>query len=164
MTIKNTLNAGQIANRAFLKVKIRHLALEPAIIRNVADQHRRRYMSWRLSQLLKSVGGKDDQAGVLEAFQTQNPYEDPWASVRLNDHRLRVIRPEARAAQLAYAFIRGKDYASAEVGAKSEPDWKRVGEIALKYGDFPYGTTKDEARKAVVAWRDKSLAQQDKAA
>ncbi len=44
----------------------------------------------------------------------------------LYKHRLYVVRPEARAAQLASVFIRGRDYRTAEPTAKKEPDWSLV--------------------------------------
>jgi len=53
----------------------------------------------------------------------------------LMDHRKGVVRPEARAALLAYGFLRGVPYHKMEKRCKEEPDWKRVKRLASKFGD-----------------------------
>lgn len=181
--MKNMISDAHRAKQTFLKLKIRHLAVEPAMIRQEARKSYRGSFRWRYRAALKKLFTHDDIAAgrskwdVLaspegrarfKALKAHNPpvafTEEPFLAVRLNDHRLGVVRPEARAAQLAYAFIRGKDYAATEVGAKSDPNWRRVGEIVIKYGNLPDGTTKDEATKILLAWRDKSLEDKVKAA
>lgn len=65
-----------------LKIKIKHLALEPAIIRK------------EVKKLYRA--GRHQDAYIL-------------------DHHLRtVVRPEARATQLVYAFLRQKKYSEVE--------------------------------------------------
>lgn len=50
-------------------------------------------------------------------------------------HRVQDVRREARAALLAYAFIRGTAYARVEQPAPDNPpDLKRVGQLVEKYG------------------------------
>jgi len=51
----------------------------------------------------------------------------------LRDHRIGTVRDEARAAQLAYAFLRGKPYYTLEAKVHSEPNWKRVKDLVVKY-------------------------------
>lgn len=49
------------------------------------------------------------------------------------EHRTIVVRKEARAALLAYAFLRGKTYRSCEAMTETLPNWKRVEELVVKY-------------------------------
>lgn len=63
-----------------------------------------------------------------------------------HNHRLYVIRPEQRAALLAYGLIRGVPYRDIEAKhrvefqegngwVENEPDWKRVEALIRKYGN-----------------------------
>lgn len=70
--------------------------------------------------------------------------KQPFFANLLACHRTNVVRPEARATLLAYAFIRGRTRAQTEPGAKTEPDWRRVEKMAKAYGihwkfNHPYG-------------------------
>ena len=53
-----------------------------------------------------------------------------WSMI---SHGRFVVKPEARAAQLAYAFIRGVPYSKLERNPRSAPDWKRVEQLVRKY-------------------------------
>jgi hypothetical protein len=97
----------------FLKVKVKSLAAEAAIIR-------------------------------LEEARSRGPLRDS-----LRAHRQRDVRVEQRASQLAYGFLRGVPRAAIEPGAKSEPDWVRVGQMVKKYG--PVDPAELEAWKAGAA-------------
>ncbi len=55
----------------------------------------------------------------------------------LHDHRIRVVRPAARNAQLAYGYLRGRDYRALERNPRTEPDWKAVRKLIAKYGYRP---------------------------
>lgn len=79
-----------------LKIKIKHLALEPAIIRAEERKELSQVAYYRSRQELK------------------NEKSHHWDYLKLYQHRKQVVRPEARAAQLAYAFIRGKKYEQVE--------------------------------------------------
>ncbi len=52
----------------------------------------------------------------------------------LNDHRVRVVRPEARATHLAYGLLRGKTLEQMESRAKTEPPKDRINSLIKKYG------------------------------
>lgn len=182
--MSNLITEAQRAKQIFLKLKIAHIAQEPALIRRETRKSYRGTFRWRYRAALKElmtvhdlVAGRNkwdvlataDGRALFKTLRLKQPPEpftgEPFLGMRLREHRLRDVRPEARAAQIAYAFIRGKSYAATESGAKTEPNWKRAGEIALKYGDFPQGTTKDEARQALLRWREQSLeVKEDKAA
>lgn len=130
------LTEEQIAKRTFLKLKIKHLALEPGLIRFEHDRRRRN----------AEKRGKD---------------YSKWLEVRTRQHKIDKIRPEARAAFLAYAFIRGKSFNQVEPNTKAIYHaivLNRAAEIALKYGDFPSGTTRAEAYRAIVLWFEAALA------
>jgi hypothetical protein len=97
---------------AYLKVKIKSLAAEARIIRHEEEVWRHR----------------ETERGRPTFFG-------------LRSHRKLDVRTEARAAQLAYAFLRGRPYSHTEPTGKdngsrqSNPiDWVRVTKLAAKYG------------------------------
>lgn len=92
---------------AYLKVKIKSLAEEARIIR-------------RMENDLKAKGPHN-----LEARDTF------WG---LRNHRTNDVRNEARAAQLAYGFLRGRDYRQLESKSYSTPPLKRTTDLIRKYG------------------------------
>lgn len=136
-TPRPELSEDQIANLAYLRIKIKHLAVEPGIIREEHTKRRR--------------------------HATKHGYGySKWLEVRTRVHRISSVRPEARAALLAYAFIRGKSYGQTEQQGKNL-DKKpmvpalcvpiiRISELVLRYGNLPAGTTKKEAADLVWNW------------
>lgn len=50
-------------------------------------------------------------------------------------HRVTVVRNEARVTNLARGFLRGHPYYRIERIAYSEPNWNRVKELVLAYGE-----------------------------
>jgi hypothetical protein len=126
------------AGLTFLRIKIKHLALEPALVK--LEERRKRAKAH-----YKAL--KASKAGNTPA------YEDPWLAVEMRVHRLAVIRPEARAAQLAYAFLRGKSYASVEPTSKYAPPIQRVAELIVKYGAH---TDKGLAMESLIPWIEAS--------
>ena len=65
-----------------------------------------------------------------------------------------VVRPEARASYLAYAYLRGKSLDTIERPNSSSPDWANVKRIAKKFSGV---TIFDEADFDAWAGIDKSL-------
>lgn len=53
----------------------------------------------------------------------------------LHLHRIHAVRPESRAAHLAYGFLRGRAYRQMEATCRREPDWNKVQHLAIRYGD-----------------------------
>jgi len=112
-----------------LKIKSKHLALEPAIIRR-EERKLLKQLAW-----LRSYG----MEAVLNdpAFQSMNSkYES------LHNHRKWNVRNEARATELARAYIAGKPYASVEKKRKLANECKfvryiipRIAAMVQKYGD-----------------------------
>lgn len=64
----------------------------------------------------------------------------------LHDHRMIRVRPEARLAHLALAFVRGRSYKQAEASTRQAPVAR---DLAQKIGRFMY--LRDIERK-VCAW------------
>ncbi len=52
----------------------------------------------------------------------------------LHNHRRMVVRPEARHTQLAYGFLRGRDYHQMERKAMKAPDFERIEVMVKRYG------------------------------
>jgi hypothetical protein len=133
-TPRPELSEDQIANLAYLRIKIKHLAVEPEIIRKEHFKRRRHAVR-------------------------HNYHYSKWLEVRTRVHRLAHIRPEARAALLAYGFIRGKAYHRVELPKKKDGTINlrsmpivRVAELVLRYGDLPKDTTKKQAIELVGIW------------
>lgn len=53
---------------------------------------------------------------------------------KLDDHRRGHLRREARAANLAYAFLKGRDYKQVEAKCHEIPDWQRVERKIIQFG------------------------------
>jgi len=108
--------------RIYLKVKITSLAEEAKIIR----RYKRRLRA-----------------------KPRAPGESPPAAWwGLRHHHLSIVRPEARAALIAYGFLRGRRYRQIEAKCHEPPDWKRVGQIVEKFGGCRHDPTLAEWAKA----------------
>ena len=112
-----------------LKIKIKHLALEPAIIRK---EERKILKQSRWHRANKAYGNNENTANELITYDYTS----------LSSHRKNELRNEARASQLAYAFLRNVPYEVVEK-KREEPDkyWRwyhpnirdRAIKIANKY-------------------------------
>lgn len=69
----------------------------------------------------------------------------------LHNHRMNVVRPEARAAHLASCFLRGVPYANVEDPGHTRtlPDWDRVKSIVGTFSSLGANALKD----GVETWR-----------
>lgn len=92
-------------HRVYLKIKIKSLAAEAKIIRAEEKKHT-----------------KCNEFGY-------NPIR--WG---LRDHRVTVVRSEARHTLLAYGFLRGRSYRQMEPTSEGLPNWDRVWKMIEKYG------------------------------
>jgi hypothetical protein len=92
-------------------------------------------MNYRLKFLKVKIKSLAAEQGIIRlekrrALKAKNyPLVD-----ELNNHRVRAVRPEARAALMAYGLLRGRLPEAIEPGAKSEPDQARVTALIKKYG------------------------------
>lgn len=112
-------------SNTFLKIKIMSLAAEARIIR-------REEKKWP-----GTVAGSNS------------------ASIRagLHEHRITVVRPEARVALLAYGYLRGRHYLRIENKASEAPDWSRVLTLVNKFGSAKI------AKEDLAAWADPPAAE-----
>lgn len=53
----------------------------------------------------------------------------------LQQHRKTDVRQEARAAILAYGFLRGRDFRAMEAKGSKAPYWSRIEALVKKYGE-----------------------------
>jgi hypothetical protein len=100
-----------------LKIKIKHLALEPAIIRKEEQKVLNTARYYRKKQ---------------DGIAAKKHYENYFS---LYHHRVNNVRDEARATQLAYAFCRGKEYLKVETPREDLPYHitRRVVQMVMKY-------------------------------
>jgi hypothetical protein len=91
--------------KTYLKIKIVSLAAEARLIRR--EERRYRGPKWGPSPV----------------------------RLGLHRHRIHEVRPEARHALLAYGFLRGRSYRQIESRAGCVPNWDRVQDLILKYGE-----------------------------
>ena len=104
--------------RAYLRVKVKSLAVEARIIRADIRKYNRRY----------SARQHDADKAILGGMMS---------------HLRQDVSPEARASQIAAAYLRGKAYATVEPTAKKEPDWKRVTTNVKTFGTYQQVTAFD---------------------
>jgi len=135
MTASRTSSTGTVATptryplhqREALRVKRASLALEATYL-----QYRR--------QALKRRAAKAAHRGASAARG-----ESLWAADHLHRHQQDVIRPEARAAHLAHAFLTGRALASVEAPGSSPAPLKRAADIARRFSTLTWDPAAWEA-------------------
>lgn len=65
----------------------------------------------------------------------------------LHDHRVQVVRREARHTLLAYGYLRGMEYDRLERTRRTDPDWEAVERMVRKYGPPKHNTSFEDWRK-----------------
>ena len=90
-----------------------------------------------------------DEARSIRAEELKHPGGDVRTGLYL--HRINVVRPEARAAQLAYAYLRNKRYRQIEATCQIAPNRKRILDLACKYGP---NSDKEIVRQDINRWLD----------
>lgn len=117
-------------SKLFLKVKIKSLAAEAKIIRQMANKPR----------MVREEG--------LSVKVPCGFYYSSEMRFDLHSHRRFDVRREARSAQLAYGFLRSKSYRSMEEKCWDAPDETRIVEIAVKFGKLD----KKQAAASIKEW------------
>jgi hypothetical protein len=104
-------------SKIYLKIKLMSLAEESKIIRRQEHNLVKRYR--KLRSIGKEVSATSD--GLLAS---------------IHHHRVREVRCEARSAHLAYGYLRETPYRAMEWRCENDnqPDWRRVLDIAKKFG------------------------------
>lgn len=103
-----------------LKIKTVSLALEGALIHQNES---------KLKQQIKrcKASNHPDRDTTLARLRADRD------SLRI--HRKGIVRWAARDAGLAYGFLRGRAYNEIEIKRYSDPDWKAIETMVLKYGE-----------------------------
>ena len=146
--------------KAYLKVKIKSLAVESTIIRheerryNVGSRGRKRARR----ALAKTNDLSKTQIKNLQKALQQPTEQDLQTFWGLRSHRIYDVRSEARSAQLAYAFINGTPYEKVEptVCKDNKPDIDRIKRLVKKYAP-PTTTGYDSALENWIAASGKFL-------
>lgn len=102
---------------SYLQTKAVSLALEAKYIRS----QERRFSKQARKAKLK---GKDRSADYFNRNR-----EGQYL------HRISVVRDEARATNIARAFLRNHDYAAIEKKVLSNPNWQRVEDLVFAYAE-----------------------------
>ena len=118
-----------------LKIKAKHLALEPSIIRHEENKLKHQIKHHR----------SDDQTSSISLG---------WKLDSLVRHRKMDVRNESRATHLARTFLAGKPYARAELKRNDDNFFKlyivpRVVAMVTKYGT---GAQRSVDKKAIIDW------------
>lgn len=114
--------------QVYLKVKIMSLAAEARIIR-----HQERLWLNR-ARAAKKVEHQGEHRSLF------------WG---LRNHRIEMVRREARSALLAYGYLRGRPYRVMEATCFEAPDRIKVAELVMRFGGKGL---KDEIQAAIKAW------------
>lgn len=128
--------------RIELKVKVKSLAEEARVIRR--EEGKAKGLAQRIERKVKASGVEMPPAdpAAVAAWETawETRCHHRQAFHRLQEHRRGKLRVEARCAQLAYGYIRGRKYSQLEGTrrANNPPDGKRVVEIVWSFGNPPY--------------------------
>ena len=115
--------------KSYLRVKIKSLAEEARIIRT---EERR---------LLNRAARARDRQGLEDRLAAMDTERNG-----LYLHRVKDVRGEARAAHLAYAFVRGRPYAVVEPSGSSAVPFNRVADLIAKYGYIARATATDKLK------------------
>ena len=72
----------------------------------------------------------------------------------LHNHRVNIVRKEARASLLAYGFLRGREYKTIEGFTHTGFSWKRVEDLVKR---FAVGDQREILQK-FAEWKDAAIA------
>lgn len=103
-----------MAMRSHLRVKIKSLGVEAGLIR-LEERRAKANARW------ERANQQPEEAARTEAERYS-----------LQMHRLRVVRPQARAVLLAYAFMRERDCPEAQ--GSSRPNFQMISENLKRFG------------------------------
>lgn len=132
-----------------LKIKSKHLALEPAIIRKEEQKLSKKIKHYQMKHQI-------NLHGVDAHFEMQRVYPDLYKlwfkHSNLISHRKWDVRNEARATFLARAYIKGVPYKVVEPNVRDAlwaPVMDSLIRMVMKYGSVRYRPDYDESRKVI---------------
>lgn len=94
----------------------------------------------RLAELKIKIKSLSEEARIIRKDENKaKKLKRPWVIDSLHEHRIHVVRPEVRAANIAYGLLRGKTLEQIEPNRKNIPDGllNRVNKILDKYKFVP---------------------------
>lgn len=123
-----------------LKIKAKHLALEPAIIRKEEEKLKRR---------IKHHRSDDQQSSIMLE----------WKLHSLTNHRKIDVRNESRATHLARTYIAGNPYGHAEKSRKDDCYFvgrivPRVVAMVTRYGT---GEQRKATTETILNWANTAI-------
>jgi hypothetical protein len=146
-----------------LKIKSKHLALEPAIIRKEEQKLLNQIKNYKQYHQLTITPFFNSYKEHPDLYSLEIKYSS------LVSHRVMNVREEARATYLARAFIRGYTYKKVESngsGELSDTVMKSLIRMIMKYGSIRYysdidrsivpfktiKTAEDKAKEDILKW------------
>jgi hypothetical protein len=121
-----------------LKCKAIALAEESKAFKKQEQREKRLYRKWKAA----AAAGKAKFERNLTVYNG------------IRDHRLMMVRKEARCSLLAYGFLKGLKYQEMENFSWSQPNWDRVEKLALRYANR---STEQDIKQTFAQWRDEAL-------
>lgn len=137
----------------FLKIKIMGLAAESRIIKREETKWKRLGPPVRITH---GADGKDFRS--KEHYTVRNkffPGTDHPLRLSLHEHRVCKVRPDIRAALLAYGFLRGRAYLRVENKTRNAPDWGKVWGNIRRHGVGGNKTSNERWSEDVSAVRQR---------
>lgn len=130
-------------SKTHLKIKIKSLAAEASMIRLEERKLKRSYPPRKVVEHDPESNARRHRYITRTEAEIRRMKAAGFRIAVLRAHRTKEVRREARAAQLAYAFIRGRAYRESELNLwrRNDPSFPndlctRVAEIALRFGGF----------------------------
>lgn len=113
---------------SYLKIKVLSLGAEIGLIKREERKWLKR-SRWCASVL---KGRTNTRVSLDDASrQRAHALDNFWG---LRGHRL-GLRPDARHANIAYGFVRGRAYKQVEAKAYNQPHWSKVIKLVERYGE-----------------------------
>lgn len=131
--------------RVCLKIKLKSLAAEASMIKFEEQKRKvprkRRIENIKLAITIEHREACEKERARVRVASTKRRSQ-AWYPMSLQQllelqrHRIDVVRKESRLTGIAYAFIRGREFAKVDSGRNlSGDDWKRIGAMIERYGE-----------------------------
>lgn len=142
----------------YLKIKAKHLALEPAIIKHEEKKIKKQIKAYREYHQVTEHGWSAISKDHKDLFDLETTL------ISLSSHRKYDVRNEARATALARAYLAGKPYSLVERSRREEIFFvysiiPRVVAMVTKYGNYDHRKVTAETIKTWASVDKKYLAQ-----
>jgi hypothetical protein len=126
-------------SHVFLQVKLATLAEEAKIIRRKEQNYRKWFVTTIPMTKAERQAYKEkrwNEVAKARKEKEANRRYDPELRQRLYRHRIDVVRPEARAAHLALAYLKGREYKTVEHKFHRPPSFHKVWHNIIRFGNI----------------------------